>query len=1130
LAMADSDDSDYDEDAELRKAIQMSLEDAAAVKDDDVQEDTEHSAETEENACKDSKADEIEENDDKNDGSVENEEETPKEKPQEGDWVWTKLGYGVVEEFMEKDGEECLSVKLKHGPPETCKLEEVKKTINLEIRSFAQIPKVIDRPKAAELENPRQKLLRHGGPPGSSGRSPDELIMGLSRFFEQSVSRPSRSDFSPGPWQCNRCTFINQQSVARCEMCGFVRPAPPKRTTHEGWVVHEVHSGNTLVLRNPETDEKKTCTLVGLNAPAVACGEGDKEDNFGHASRECLRRLTIGETVQHVSIEKQAPPLGADSSDDDPHEVEVVLEEGDSGEIMVQRGYCRCNAKGSAKYGEAERRARAAKVGMWVDNVNDDEHTRKITWSIEDDLAAFTAAHQDPVPAILESVMDISLFTSMLSLGNNNYQLLMFELAGIEMLGDDDTFGEEFQKYVENNWLNRSVIIRCVDVSPNDIITVELKTADGNNVYLACELLKRGFARILENNVTGIDNAVLELMQASQHEAVENQLHIWSQDASEEAEVDDKEDEDDQKMECDEEKEDEEEDDEEEEDEEDDENNEVDSAVPELGMDSSDEDDVDEDVPDPDKEEDDLPDPVASESNDAAEPPPSGSDDAPLAAVFNIDDSSLPENPAFQLPSNPPAFVVNSLSSGDYPVHPLLPGRSGRDGSDASNLPPPDLPAPRLSRSGQARLREVNLRRTELARKVAELRQESKDALGRFVMKMNSRESSDSGSKKKEKKPKMRISDYTPPSKVVPMKVEHNGILSFDLPVTETLQSIRDKIVDKFKVSKDAVRLLHRGKDLTEWHKSIAQLNIHAPEELFFIVHQDSSTLRFDSTRCGDQMQISEDGMSATSLTHGQWYVAISSRSFNHGRHSWTFRIDKIGKPGFIGFGVCQETASLTTWLGNGANSCGILGDGVRWARGSRHPSVRSQIFFRESDLVTIDLDMDTRLMAVLRNGSTISHSYFVDLPDSLYPAVCLYEKGDSVTLVDQKYNLPSNVRIFRSIKNLKLVLECTRKACEPFNLYPGDQVMLSNEKQTGTVIGASLLPTQGVIYVHVPGRDGLLGHNRPSCSKHVKIYRRANARLSLQTRIRPAIEDSLCCWTLADEEKSSSARRLPPR
>jgi len=1242
--MADS-DSEYDEEAELRLAIQMSLEEAAndvePVKEADKEanaENVSNDIKAEENADDTENEEITEEADENEEGQVKTEEE----KPKEGDWVWTKLGYGVVESCTEDDGgEECVSVKLKHGPPETCKLEEVKKTISLEIRSFAQIPKVVDRPKPVEPENLRQKsraggadshmfprprvggadspsgrgrgrrgqfrnlmrimlaqeasgdgdsamdlletlfaherlardrinadssaddgddvndapppaapalsrsqqgeglsgssfrelasfresplgFIRQAGPPGANGRNPDELIMGLSQFFrEQSVPRPSRSDFSPGPWQCNRCTFINQQSgVERCEMCGLVRPPPPKRTTHEGWVVHEVHSGNKLVLRNPETGEKKHCVLSGLNAPVVAYAEGDKEDNFGHASRECLRLLTVGQTVQHVSFEKQGPPMPGSSADEDPEKVEIVLEDGDCGEMMVQRGYCRCNGKGSAKYGESERRARAAKVGMWQDNVNDDEHTRKITWSIEDDLAGFTAAHQDPAPAILESVMDVSLFTAMLSLGNNNFQLLMFELAGIEMLGDDDSFGEECQKYVENNWLNRSIIIRCVDVSPNDIITVELKTADGSDVYLACELLKRGFARIVEDNVAGIDNQVLELMQEAQHEAVENQLHIWAQEASEEAE-DDKNDEDDQKMEQDEEKQDE------------DEDNDIDSAVPELGMESSDEDDVEEEE-EPAVAAEELP--AMSEESDKSH---QSNDEPEPAPPANPDDSDLSETLPFQpfpLARNPPAPIPGP---GDFPpIQPSMPPRSGASGD--VNLPP-DLQAPRLSRSGQARLRAVNLRRTELARKVAELRAESKEALGRFVMKMNGRdrENLDSGPKKKEKKSKLRISDYTPPSKIVPMKVEHNGVLSFDAPVTETLESIRDKIVEKFKVSKDAVRLLHRGKELTEWHKSIAELNVHAPEELFFIIHEDSSVTRFDSSRCGDSMKISDDGTKATCLTHNQWYVAIGNKCVHHGRHSWTFRVDKIGKPGFIGFGVCQETASLTTWLGNGANSCGILGDGVRWAKGSRHPSVRSQIFFREGDLVTIDLDMDARMMTILRNGSSIPHSSFVDLPDALFPAVSLYEKGDSVTLVDQNYNLPSKIRIFRSIKSLKLVLECTRKACEPFNLFPGDQVMLANEKQTGTVIGASLLPTQGVVYIHVPGRDGLLGHNRPSCNKHVKIYRRANARLSLQTRIRPAVEDPLCYWGAEDEDKSASIirsrwqseqPRLPPR
>ena len=48
-----------------------------------------------------------------------------------------------------------------------------------------------------------------------------------------------------------------------------------KRTTHEGWIVHEVLSGNRVILRNG--DERKTCELFGLSAPKLARKEDDTE-------------------------------------------------------------------------------------------------------------------------------------------------------------------------------------------------------------------------------------------------------------------------------------------------------------------------------------------------------------------------------------------------------------------------------------------------------------------------------------------------------------------------------------------------------------------------------------------------------------------------------------------------------------------------------------------------------------------------------------------------------------------------------------------------------------------------------------------------------------------------------------
>merc|ERR1740123_1405080 len=114
--------------------------------------------------------------------------------------------------------------------------------------------------------------------------------------------------------------------------------------------------------------------------------------------------------------------------------------------------------------------------------------------------------------------------------------------------------------------------------------------------------------------------------------------------------------------------------------------------------------------------------------------------------------------------------------------------------------------------------------------------------------------------------------------------------------------------------------------------------------------------------------------------------------------------------------------------------------------------------------------------MEILRNGGRIrSGAVFINLVNNLYPAVALYDKDDEVTLVDYKVQRPTNTMMFMNHKNHKVVLSVSREACSPFGFYPGDEVMCSSEKTIGTVVGVSIAPTPGILYIHIPDKHGLV-------------------------------------------------------
>ena len=48
------------------------------------------------------------------------------------------------------------------------------------------------------------------------------------------------------------------------------------------------------------------------------------------------------------------------------------------------------------------------------------------------------------------------------------------------------------------------------------------------------------------------------------------------------------------------------------------------------------------------------------------------------------------------------------------------------------------------------------------------------------------------------------------------------------------------------------------------------------------------------------------------------------------------------------------------------------------------------------------------------------------------------------------------------------------------------------------------------MLYIYYPGR-GLIPHNKSSCAKNVKLFKRANSRISLPSRLGCALEDPSC-------------------
>jgi len=95
--------------------------------------------------------------------------------------------------------------------------------------------------------------------------------------------------------------------------------------------------------------------------------------------------------------------------------------------------------------------------------------------------------------------------------------------------------------------------------------------------------------------------------------------------------------------------------------------------------------------------------------------------------------------------------------------------------------------------------------------------------------------------------------------------------------------------------------------------------------------------------------------------------------------------------------GVCTEQAKMSQYLGNDAYGYGYYGCGNTYRQGSSK-SYGSP--YRTGDIITVVLDVDARRLSFKKNEEALGVA-FEDLPAVLYPALSLYSKDDSVSIID---------------------------------------------------------------------------------------------------------------------------------
>ena len=137
-----------------------------------------------------------------------------------------------------------------------------------------------------------------------------------------------------------------------------------------------------------------------------------------------------------------------------------------------------------------------------------------------------------------------------------------------------------------------------------------------------------------------------------------------------------------------------------------------------------------------------------------------------------------------------------------------------------------------------------------------------------------------------------------------------------------------------------------------------------------------------------------------TNTENKRWSAARALHPFKDSCHHWTVRIDKcVSKNIFIG--VCTSDSALGNYVGSDQYSWGYLANRAIWHNKSKVRAYGEQ--FKEGDLVGAKLDLRPGMGGTLsfsRNGRSLGVAV-EGLEGPLYPAFSMYNKEDSISLVD---------------------------------------------------------------------------------------------------------------------------------
>ena len=156
----------------------------------------------------------------------------------------------------------------------------------------------------------------------------------------------------------------------------------------------------------------------------------------------------------------------------------------------------------------------------------------------------------------------------------------------------------------------------------------------------------------------------------------------------------------------------------------------------------------------------------------------------------------------------------------------------------------------------------------------------------------------------------------------------------------------------------------------------------------------------FDTNRCGSDILIAEDGLSASYAGDDCWSTALANRSFTTGVTSWEISVTQ-SSTAYIFVGVASSDVELNSFLGGCASGWGFIGEQSLY-----HSREKVKVYgepFGAGDVVGVTLDLVKGTLSFSRNGNPLGVA-FTDLYGQFYPAIAFYNMGQELEIVRDSF------------------------------------------------------------------------------------------------------------------------------